>query len=96
MKKKDFVDALAEKGYTKKDATQVVTDVFETVIEQLAAGNEVFIYGFGTFAVKTTPAHEITAVKNGERILLPEYKTPRFVAGGPLKRAVREGMHRGA
>lgn len=96
LNKKEFIEALAEKGYTKKDASQVIDDVFDTIIEQMAVGNEVSIHGFGSFAVTTTAAHEITNVKNGERILVPEYKTPRFVAGSPLKRAVREGMHRRA
>jgi len=96
MNRKEFIDALAEKGYTKKDAGQIIDDVFDTVIEAMATGDEVFIYGFGTFAVTTTSAHEVKNIKDGKMMLVPEYKTPRFIAGQPLKRAVREGIYRRA
>lgn len=94
MKQRDFVNVLATKGYTKKDAKQVVEDVITTLMECLAEEDEIHFHGFGVFSVIDVKEHESVTVDTQERIVIPGYKAPKFQAGKRLKRAVREGFLR--
>lgn len=94
MKQRDFVELLTTKGYTKKDAKQVVDDVIATLMECLAEGNEVHFHGFGTFSVIDMNDRESVDMQTQERIIIPGHKAPKFQAGKSLRRAVREGFVR--
>lgn len=90
----DLIDALSKKGYTKKDAGVILSDVFDTITEALANGNTVQIHGFGTFEVRNISERETSSISTSERITIPAYKSPKFTAGKFLKRAVKEGFVR--
>lgn len=54
LTKADLVDQVFEKvGLTKKEATDLVEMVFNTVKEQLRRGEKVKISGFGNFVVRS-------------------------------------------
>lgn len=94
LKQKDLVDRMAKKGYTKKDATCIIDDMFTTIMEAMAEGESVQIHGFGTFSVRDAAAHEARDLQTGESIMIPEHKAPRFVPGMVLKRTVKDGVYR--
>lgn len=94
LKKNELVEKLAAKGYTKKDATVIWNDVISVMIEALANGESVRLYGFGEFAVKEHAARDTVNVHTGERFTVPAFKHPSFTAGKLLKRAVKEGYVR--
>ncbi|MBQ3962058.1 MAG: HU family DNA-binding protein, partial [Erysipelotrichaceae bacterium] len=51
--KKDLAEVLVEKyGYTKKEANEVVTTLFDEIAANLAKGDTTDISGFGKFVVK--------------------------------------------
>ena len=53
MNKKELVDKIAiEQGISKSKAEEVVNAVFSTIVDELKAGEQVKIPGFGNFAVK--------------------------------------------
>ena len=53
LTKADIVDQVFEKvGLTKKDATEVVEFVFDSLKDTLKAGDKVKISGFGNFVVR--------------------------------------------
>ena len=57
MTKSDLVDSVAAKaGMTKKDSARAVDAVFDTIKEQLKAGDKVQLVGFGSFEVKQSEA----------------------------------------
>lgn len=85
---------LSAKGYTKKDADRIIDDVFVTLMEAMAKGESVQIYGFGTFGVRTTSPREMIDFQTKERILVPVHKAPKFSPGMLLKKAVKEGIVR--
>lgn len=91
MLRKEIVDRLAEKGYTKKDARTILDDVFTMINEVLLDGDDVVIHGFGMFTVKDIKERESIDVNTKERITIPAYKAPRFVAGDTLRRSIKEG-----
>lgn len=94
MNKSEFIDRLAQKGYTKKSAGTIVDDVTNTIIEVLAEGESIQFYGFGTFAVRESAEREGVDFQTKERITIPGHKAPKFIPGKLLKRSVKEGILR--
>ena len=94
MKRKDIIDKLAERGYTKTAADIILSDVITVFVESLIAGEELRLHGFGTFSVRETKERMVKDMTTGEWITVPPMKVPKFTAGKLLKRAVKEGLMR--
>lgn len=94
LNKTDFINRLAAKGYTKKDADVLIDDVFRTITEILADGDSVRIHGFGSFEVREVKDRESTNPQTQEPLLIPGHRAPKFVAGKFLRRVVKEGLLR--
>lgn len=92
LRKDEIVQRLSEKGYTKKDASVIVDDMVAVIMEAMAKGESVAFMGFGTFTLREMAAHDITQVKTGEKVHVPAFKTPKFVPGVTLRKAVRDGV----
>ena len=81
-----MVSAIAEKtGFSKKDCEFMLNAFMETVGQQLQAGNEVQLTGFGTFEVRTRAERNALNPRTKEPITVPETKIPAFKAGKALK-----------
>lgn len=89
-----MIDRFATLGYTKKDAGEIIDDFMRVITEALIDGEEVMIHGFGTFYVKDIKPRETNDVRSMERITIPGFRSPKFVAGKLLKRAIKEGIYR--
>lgn len=94
MKKQEFTERLAMKGYTKTDAKQIAYDVITTIMESLVDGESVMFHGFGTFKVSEVAPRETIDMQTKERIVIPAHSAPKFVPGKELKRAIKEGLVR--
>ena len=88
MNKTDLVNAVAAKGFTKKDADAAVAAVFEAIEGALVKGDKVQLIGFGTFEVRERAAKEGRNPKTGETIKIAATKVPAFKAGKALKDAI--------
>ena len=91
VKRKEFIDKLALKGYTKSDAATITDDFLQTIVEILVAGGSVRFHGFGSFAIANRKAKTGTNPQTGERMEISGYKCPTFSPGKLLRRAVKEG-----
>ncbi len=88
--KTDLVDKVAAATeITKAEATKVVAAVLDAIKDELAAGNEVNIAGFGKFVVRDRAARTGKNPATGEAIQIPATKAPAFVAGKALKDAIK-------
>lgn len=94
IKRHELIDSLAKKGYTKKDAAVVISDVFRVLTELLASGEVIQVHGFGTFHVQQIAPRSTVDYRSQQRIVIPGHKAPKFIPGKLLKRAVREGFVR--
>ena len=94
LKRKDVVEKLAERGYTKKAADIAVGDILEIITEAMADGEDVQFYGFGTFIVREVADKNALDLQTHEMIVIPGHKVPRFAPGTNLRRCVREGVVR--
>lgn len=92
--REDFINRLAQKGYTKNDAGIILDDFIRTIEEILVEGESVMFYGFGTFDVRERVERVCIDPQTKERIVIPSYRTPKFTAGKSFKRAVKEGYIR--
>ena len=89
MNKNDLVHHLAERtGISKTDAQKAVDGVFDIITENLKAGGEVRITGFGVFVVSQRAGGKGRNPQTGEEITIKASKAARFRAGKPLKDAL--------
>lgn len=90
INKKCIAEVVADKhNLTKKEATEIVELVFDTVKEELKKGVKVDIAGFGKFEVKTRNARVGINPATKEKIHVPESKVPGFKASKTLKELVK-------
>ncbi len=89
MNKTDLVNAVAQAGFSKKDADMAVSAVFDSITEALKSGDKVQLVGFGTFAVRSRAAKEGLNPRTKEKISIPASNVPGFKAGKALKDAVK-------
>ena len=88
--KKELAEVLVEKyGYTKKEANEVVTTLFDEVAAKLKKGVTTDISGFGKFVVKTRKARTGINPATGEKISIAASKAPAFKPAKALKELVK-------
>ena len=91
MTKSEFVDAVSDRvdGLSRKQASEVVDAMLETITDTLKRGSDVTFSGFGKFHVAERGSREGVNPRTGERMHIPASKVPRFTAGSGLKKAVK-------
>ncbi len=89
MNKAELIAAVAEKaGLSKKDSEKVINATFETITDELVAGEKISLVGFGSFDVKDRGERVGRNPKTKEEIVIPASRVPQFKAGKALKDAV--------
>ena len=90
MTKSEFVDQVADRaGLSKKDASNAVDAVLDTIEGTLSRGSEITFSGFGKFSVSQRSAREGRNPATSERIQIAASRVPKFTAGAALKKAVK-------
>lgn len=91
MNKAALIEKIAaEVAVTKKQAENMLETMVKIIIDELKAGNEVTITGFGTFMAKSRHARVgVNPQKPTERIQIPEVKVAKFKTGKTLKDALK-------
>lgn len=91
MNKVELAEALAGKtGMAKSEAEKALNSFVDIVTEELKAGREVTLTGFGNFSVSQRAARTGVNPQNpSEKIQIAATKVPKFKAGKGLKEAVR-------
>ncbi|PTM58674.1 HU family DNA-binding protein [Desmospora activa] len=89
MNKTELISQVAEKtNMTKKDATQAVDAVLDTITEALRSGDKVQLIGFGNFEVRERAARKGRNPQTGKEIQIAASKVPAFKPGKALKEEV--------
>jgi len=79
MTKADIVSAVYEKvGLSKKEATDIVETVLDTIKATLKEGETVKIAGFGNFVIRQKGARKGRNPKTGENIEITPRKVVTF------------------
>jgi integration host factor subunit beta len=87
MLKRDLVDAVAEKmdGYLKKDVSQAIDIMLDTITEALTEERRVEIRGFGSFSIRQRKARSTKNPRTGKIMHIPPRKTIHFTMSKSLK-----------
>lgn len=89
MNKTDLIKKVAaENQLSQKDAAAVVESVLGSVVDAVAAGESVALFGFGTFSVKHRDARQGRNPATGEAMEFAASNTPVFKAGKAFKEKV--------
>ena len=89
MNKTDLIKKVAaENQLSQKDAAAVVESVLDSVVNAVAAGESVALFGFGTFSVKHRDARQGRNPATGEAMEFAASNTPVFKAGKAFKEKV--------
>lgn len=91
MNKSELIELVSKSTEVgKKDAEKVVNAVFDTIIAQVAEGNDVRIVGFGTFERRERKEREGCNPQTKEKIVIPASKVPAFKPGKAFKDVVEK------
>ncbi len=89
MTKADIVEIIFEKvGFSKKDVSAVVEQIFESIKDSLENGDKVKISGFGNFTIRQKRARRGRNPQTGTEITIEERKVMTFKASQLLKKAI--------
>jgi DNA-binding protein HU-beta len=90
LSKSDLVATLATKLTMSKVQTEKFLNAFlDTVVEEVVAGNDIKLTGFGTFYRAVRKARDGVNPKTKAKIKIPSYKTAGFKIGKNFKDRVR-------
>ena len=91
MTKQEFVDAVADRaGISKRDASEAVDAVLDTITDTLKRRDAVTFTGFGKFSTSARAARMGVNPRTGERVQIQATTVPKFTAGSALKSAVKQ------
>ena len=79
MTKADIVSEIAKTtGIDKASVLETIEKFMETVKDSLAAGENVYLRGFGSFIVKTRSQKTARNISKNTAIIIPEHNIPAF------------------
>jgi DNA-binding protein HU-beta len=86
MTKSELADKIAERtGMAASQARQVVEATIELVSDELAAGGDVSLAGFGKFSISRRSARQGRNPATGETIQIAASNSAKFSAASALK-----------
>ena len=90
MTKAELINEIAiQTGYDKITISNVVESAMQNIKKSVAAGENVFLRGFGSFITKTRAAKVARNIIKKTSVLVPEHKVPAFKPSPEFKEAVR-------
>ena len=92
MNKVALVSVVAEKvGLTKKATEAVIDALLATITEQIKAGDEVNLTGFGRFSSRLRSARlGVDPLHPTQKIQMPAVLVPKFKSGKALKDSLKQ------
>lgn len=97
MTKADLVDLIYERiGSSKKEACEIVEEVFRIIEDSLQRGEKVKISGFGSFIVSQKRARRGRNPQTGNAIIIDSRRVLSFKPSQVLKSLVANGKKRSA
>jgi integration host factor subunit alpha len=94
MTKADIVQAVYTKlgGFSKKEAADLVDQVFDSMKETLGRGEKIKISGFGNFVLRDKRQRQGRNPQTGEPIVITARRVLNFKASQLLKQALNESL----
>ncbi len=92
MTKADIIDAVYDRlgGYSKRESSEVVDLVFETMKDVLARGDRLKVSGFGSFVVRDKAARKGRNPQTGESLVISARRVLTFKPSQVLRDTLNE------
>ena len=91
MNRKELVERLAEEHeLTGRFAREIVDSVFDMITTSVQNGEEVSLFGFGTFKVSERAARKGRNPRTGEAVKIAAAKTVKFKPAGALRTSLNK------
>lgn len=91
MTKADLIENVYQKtGYPKKEAAQIVEDIFDLIKSTLEKGEKIKIAGFGNFLIQNKATRNGRNPQTGEVLEISARKVLTFKPSQILKNAINE------
>jgi integration host factor subunit alpha len=92
MTKAEIIESVYARvgGFSKKEASDLVEAIFETMKETLATGHKIKISGFGNFLVRDKKERPGLNPRTRERIVLGPRRVVRFKPSPVLKAQINK------
>lgn len=91
MTKADIIEQIYEKiGFSKKESSEIVELVFDTMKETLEKGEKIKISGFGNFVVRSKRPRTGRNPQTGEEIEISARRVLTFRPSQVLKQALNK------
>ncbi|HZV78272.1 MAG TPA: HU family DNA-binding protein [Candidatus Binatus sp.] len=92
MTKAELIEEVAEKTQaTKRDVTNIVDTLMDSIKNALKKGEKVQLIPFGSFEVRRRKAREGRNPKTGEKLVIAARSVPAFHPGKDLRDSVNKG-----
>ncbi len=89
MTKADIVEIVFEKvGFSKKDISAVIEEIFESIKTTLEKGEKVKVSGFGNFNIRQKRARRGRNPQTGSEITIDQRRVMTFKASQLLKKSI--------
>lgn len=93
MNQKDLADKVAAKlkgdKVKKVLVEKIIEEALSVITDALVRGEKIRLVGFGNFLVRTRAARVGRNPQTGDTISIPQSKSPAFVPGINLKKAIK-------
>jgi len=95
--KQEFVDRVGQKAnLSRREASEAVDAVLDSITDVLRQGGEVNFTGFGKFSTQHRKERQGVNPRNPtQKVTIPAATVPKFSAGSSLKTAVKTGGAQG-
>ena len=91
MTKADIIEAIYEKvGISKKETSETIHTILDTLKNTLESGENVKISGFGNFVVRHKRARRGRNPQTGDEITISDRKVITFKASNVLKELINQ------
>jgi len=91
MNRKELVERLAEEHeLTGRFAREILDSVFDMITTSVQNGEEVSLFGFGTFKVSERAARKGRNPRTGEVVKIAAAKTVKFKPAGALRTSLNK------
>ena len=94
LTKDRLIDSIIGTGINKKEASQAVETLLETIKSTLENGEDVLISGFGKFCVKEKKERRGRNPQTGQDLILDARKVVTFNCSGVLNERLNQGKTR--
>ena len=90
MTKQQLIEKISERtGIRRSEAKKAVEGAMQIIMQTLVAGDNVYLRGFGTFAVRNVKEKKARIVATGETCIVPAHRTVSFKMSNELKNAMK-------